>query len=122
MIRTKPQAIEPGERLSSLLRENFQPLPYGCERGRSWGVQLLPQAGEHGGAVPSGGGFGSGVQQDSQGVAEPLKDARTQDRLIAKREQTLRRSVSRCPARLPLSTVETYLGDSGFRDCVSYQL
>ncbi len=32
------------------------------------------------------------------------------------------RSTSRCPARLPLSTVETYSGRSGFRERVSYQL
>ena len=32
------------------------------------------------------------------------------------------RKVSRWPARLPLSTDDTYSGGSGFSDCVSYQL
>ena len=31
-------------------------------------------------------------------------------------------SAIRCPARLPLSTDETYFGSSGRRSCVSYQL
>ena len=55
-------------------------------------------------------------------VAQPAEGSRRQDRAVRPARADPLRSTSRWPARLPLSTVETYSGGSGSSVRVSYQL